>query len=213
MFSKPSLTGAACMRCAMALALAALVLLHSCCCPRSGRSDGSGRPPALRARPSCRGHLPDAVTLAADPAAAVQAASALQGLDVQVVQATRPLRRRRCSGRCRHAGRTALTPHPGGADMAGAPRRGRCCHCPLEPAARHRICRTRRSTSMPPRKTRTRPHPWGIRPLPISRPPRPSTRSTILFMLLINGDHSAPISHAPGSFFPSRRRSPLFAWA
>ena len=90
MYSKPILISAVCMRCAAALAFAMLVLLAPAVAhAQEVQTDQDGRPLYVPGR-LVVGISPDAATLAADPAAAVQAASALQGMDVQVVQATDP---------------------------------------------------------------------------------------------------------------------------
>ena len=90
MYSKPLLTGAVFTRCAVVLVFAMLVLFV----PGAARAqdvatDQDGRPLYVPGR-LVVGISPDAATLAAGPAAAVQAASALQGMDVQVVQAIDP---------------------------------------------------------------------------------------------------------------------------
>ena len=94
MLSRPFLTSAACARCATTLAFAFLVLFS----PAAARAQDLQ--PAADDRPLyvpgrlvvgiAPGASPLAADLAANPAAAVQAASALQGMDVQVVQATDP---------------------------------------------------------------------------------------------------------------------------
>lgn len=90
MLSSSFFTGAAFTRRAMMLALTALVLLVPAAAHAQDVQPLPDERPLYVPGSLVVGISPDAATFAADPAAAVQAASALEGLDVQVVQATDP---------------------------------------------------------------------------------------------------------------------------
>lgn len=89
MLSKSLLSSPACMRWAIALALATLVFLAPAAASAQDVPPGPDDRPLYVPGRLVVGVSPDAAAFAGDPAA-LQAASALQSMDVQVVQATDP---------------------------------------------------------------------------------------------------------------------------
>ena len=211
MFAKPLLTAAACMRCAMALALAALVLLIPAAAhAQDVQTDQDGRPLYVPGR-LVVGISPDAVTLAADPAAAVQAASALQGLDVQVVQATDPCVAGDAAG--------AASAQEDSADAAPVVQTWQVP--PGEEDAAIALLNQQPGIAFAEREV----YVYAAQESADSATPMGDTAAAdeqaTEAVYQVNDPLYAPYQwgpqranfHAPGSFSPSRLHSPLFAWA